>query len=229
QTDDRYLIESTATAFSPMYSPVKVLASSATWLAYTMATEPTGLPQTDGAVNKPVWKRERFCQQYVDHSLGPRSKRFCQNYYYTEHFVSKTGWGPSRIFVGTSNMESADPEDVEAEMMYCASALDAIPVFVETRFSGSSLPVKDNSTSANLKELYTYSQMIGDIDRLVHHLRFFSGVIADGTKEFAKIALFGHDHTGRIAAWGAMAHRHTFNAAVSSSTPVKSVIENKEC
>ncbi|KAF4659064.1 Dynein heavy chain 10, axonemal [Perkinsus olseni] len=70
--------------------------------------------------------------------------------------------------------------------------------------------------------------------------QFFSGVIADGTKELAKIALFGHDHTGvsqqdldlgmlrRIAAWGAMGHRHTINAAVSSSTPVKSVIENKD-
>ncbi|KAF4715353.1 hypothetical protein FOZ62_006123, partial [Perkinsus olseni] len=125
-------------------------------------------------------------------------------------------------------MKRADPEDVEAEMMYSASALDAVPVLVETRFSGSSLPVKDNSTSANLKELYTYNQMTGDIARLVEHISFSSGRKLSEMEKYPKIALFGHDHTGRIAAWGAMGHLHTFNAAVSSSTPVKSVIENKD-
>ncbi|KAF4692745.1 Thymus-specific serine protease [Perkinsus olseni] len=125
-------------------------------------------------------------------------------------------------------MKRANPDDVEAEMMYCASALGAIPVLVEGRFSGSSLPVRDNSTSANLKELYTYDQMIGDIEQLVRSVSFFSGDAVGEMKEYPKIALFGHDHTGRIAAWGAHAHLHVINAAVSSSTPVKSVIENKD-
>ncbi|KAF4663934.1 Thymus-specific serine protease [Perkinsus olseni] len=201
-------------------------ACAAMVLTPTPESEANEAVPRESAFDEPTWENRKYCGQLVDHNLGGRSPKFCQTYYYTEEFVDTAYQSPPpAIFMEVSNLKHADTDDVDAGMIHCAAALGAIPVYLEMRFFGKSLPIRHNFNADNLKRLFTHEQFIEDMQRLAEHLR---NRILGRWKAPPKFVIFGNSLTGRVATWARVTYPRVFVGAVASSSAVEGVVECKD-
>ncbi|CAI6359152.1 unnamed protein product [Macrosiphum euphorbiae] len=156
---------------------------------------------------------EDFIEQKLDH-FNPTDNR-TWNQRYQAHSEHHTAGGPIFLLLGgEEKISKAWLRD--GSMMEYAEKFNAMCFQLEHRYYGKSYPT-DNLNTTNLKYL-SIKQALADV----------AAFIKTKSKKYqnSRWVLFGGSYPGSLAAWARITYPHLVYAAVSSSSVIKTRIDN---
>ncbi|XP_026819269.1 putative serine protease K12H4.7 [Rhopalosiphum maidis] len=159
---------------------------------------------------------DNWIVQKLDH-FNPNDKRMWKQRYYMNREHYKKG-GPIFLLVGGEE-KILLRWMTDGAMIEYAKIFNALCFQLEHRFYGKSRPT-DNLNTTNLVYLTT-QQALADIEVFIKNK-------TEGQFSNAKWVVFGGSYPGSLAAWSRMKFPHLVHAAVSSSSIIKTKIDNKE-
>ena len=152
-----------------------------------------------------------FFNASIDH-YAPNSPTFQLKYYIRTDYYEQTRSGPIFFYCG----HQAPIEFLLTSYQYLdtlAASMDAVVVYAEHRYFGTSLPFGNLSFSnPDYVKYLSPHQALADYAELISHLKrmyFNSPVIA-----------WGGDYGGILAAWFRMKFPHLVDGTISSSAPL---------
>ncbi|RNA14652.1 lysosomal Pro-X carboxypeptidase [Brachionus plicatilis] len=159
-------------------------------------------------------RNSSFISQIIDHfNFNPSNDRkYKQRYIIFDKYAISN----SPIFFYTGN-----EGDIQ---LFCentgfiweiAPKFDAVVVFAEHRYYGSSLPFGNESFVAPNIDFLTSEQALADYAYLVKHLKS-----TDQRLKNSPVVAFGGSYGGMLAAWFRMKYPNLINGAIAASAPI---------
>jgi len=155
-----------------------------------------------------------FTEQRVDHFSFVNSDTYLQKYLYNDTYWDHDG-GPIFFYTGNEgNIE--DFAESSGFIWDIAPEFNALVIFAEHRYYGSSLPYGNLSTT-NLT-YYGYlsaEQALADFAALIYYIK-------DTTPgaENSPVISFGGSYGGMLTAWFRMKYPHVVDGAIACSAPI---------
>jgi dipeptidyl-peptidase II len=190
-------------------------------LCISFAAQGNAQNGADGALEFFPPTRVGFVDQIIDHFTYDSTDTFRQKYMVYDKF-----WSPRRgpVFFYFGNEGGIeDFYNNSGAMFEYAPQFDALLVFLEHRYYGTSQPFQDNE---NLRYL-TIEQALADATVFLSQKTSELGCDAD--TEACKVIMFGGSYGGMLAAWHRLKYPHLSAGALAMSAPVDLYPgENKE-
>ncbi|KAI6219209.1 hypothetical protein M3Y95_01115200 [Aphelenchoides besseyi] len=167
------------------------------------------VPRLGSATSLPYAKK--YSQVYIDEFDSSYTRRFPLTYYLNDTYY-KDG-GPVLFYTGNEGPIEGFVDNTQI-LLDIAPQLNALVVFAEHRYYGSTLPFGGDSFKDTTKVAYlSVEQALRDYVQVVKDLRA-------NYKKLGKVVAVGGSYGGMLAAWARLTSPHVFDAAWAASAPI---------
>ncbi|KAI6179179.1 putative serine protease pcp-1 [Aphelenchoides besseyi] len=167
------------------------------------------VPRLASATSLPYVKK--YSPVYIDEYDSSYTQHFSLTYYINDTYY-KDG-GPVLFYTGNEGPIEGFVDNTQI-LLDIAPQLNALVVFAEHRYYGSTLPFGADSFKDTTKVAYlSVEQALRDYIQVVKDLR-------TNYPKLGKVVAVGGSYGGMLAAWARLLHSHVFDAAWAASAPL---------